>query len=409
MSIANLGKVAESRCPQGCVLCAGGGSRARAAAPAAARRALRAALGDGCGRNVNWAAVAAVAQAKCLARARAGAILSAPLLRAPRELDGPRSALAVAVEEDRPEYVALLLARGADPNAVRVWCDDTPLVICAGFRGNTRVAQLLLAHGAHVDGIGIPVYSSTPTTSSATSSDCSKATTATGDGSTSDISVGDQSSAPSAASSSSDQVAQQAPRRRRRQSRGEAVSEGKANGGSSRKSVRAGDSDAVKSLTALGVAAYRGHVDLVRLLLRHGADVHHVEAVDGCSVLHLVAQGSRAGSNDHMRIAESVLAYGANPAARDLHGNTPSRAAFLAGDQVLAIFLYMHAQARIPHQPMTRHGSAQIPSSSVLTSAMAPSEVSSQTPATFRPLVRPAISKHDVDLFIRAAKRARMS
>jgi hypothetical protein len=396
-------KLVEPRCPLSCILCGGGGSRARAAAPAAARRALRAALGDGCGRNVDWATVAAVAQARCLARARAGAILSAPLLRAPRELDGPRSALAVAVEEDRPEYVALLLARGADPNAVRIWCDDTPLVICAGFRGNTRVAQLLLAHGAHVDGIGIPVYSSAPLVSA-------PSTTTTTGGVAAAITAGSQPSAPPAASSSTDHAPLQAPRRRRYQSRSEKESEGKANGGSSvRESVWAGDSDAIKSLTALGVAAYRGHVDLVRLLLRHGADVHHVEAVDGCSVLHLVAQGSRAGSNDHMRIAESVLAYGANPAARDLHGNTPSRAAFQAGDRVLAIFLYMHAQARMAHQPMTQHSSAQTTPSSVLTSPMAPSVLSSQPLSTLRSLFLPAISKHDVDLFIRAAKRARMS
>jgi hypothetical protein len=167
------------------------------------------------------------------------------------------------------------------------------------------------------------------------------------------------------------------------------------------------DSDAVKSLTALGVAAYRGHVALTSLLLRHGADVDHVEAVDGCSVLHLAAQGSRVGSNEHMQIAETLLAHGANPAARDFNGNTASRAAFVAGDKVLAIFLYMHAQARIVHTPRIAHGTTQVPSA-LVTTVLASSIASPRNRATLS-VYRPAISKHDVDLFIRAAKRARMS
>jgi hypothetical protein len=56
---------------------------------------------------------------------------------------------------DQPNYVALLLAGGADP---ALEFQDfyggyiTPLFLCASFHGNVRVARLLVGAGANIEG-----------------------------------------------------------------------------------------------------------------------------------------------------------------------------------------------------------------------------------------------------------------
>jgi ankyrin repeat protein len=66
-------------------------------------------------------------------------------------LRGRAGALWWAVREDKPDYVGLLLACGADPGASRI-PGMTPLMVCARHHGNVRVARQLLCAGADIDG-----------------------------------------------------------------------------------------------------------------------------------------------------------------------------------------------------------------------------------------------------------------
>jgi ankyrin repeat protein len=66
-------------------------------------------------------------------------------------LRGRAGALWWAVREDKPDYVGLLLACGAEPGASRV-PGMTPLMVCARHHGNVRVARQLLCAGADIDG-----------------------------------------------------------------------------------------------------------------------------------------------------------------------------------------------------------------------------------------------------------------
>lgn len=118
------------------------------------RRCIREALRDGSGSSIDWRAIVDIAQNAELSLSEHNSILSSAVLWGID--DGFRSVLSVAVEEDREEYVGLFLARGADPNRVAAWHEDTPLVICASFRGSVTIARMLLAHGANVEGVGVP-------------------------------------------------------------------------------------------------------------------------------------------------------------------------------------------------------------------------------------------------------------
>lgn len=276
-----------------------------------ARRALRAAVYDGAGRNVDWHAVVSVAQDDKLSAADRARVLSTAVVYG-RD-DGYRSVLSVAVEEDKVDYVSLFLARGADPNSVRAWFYDTPLVICASFRGNCRIAELLLAYGANVDGIGIPERRRRHTCRrhkrrrlvlQAIAQSGFERQTAEDDDvdNVDDIAAAALNDADEAAVSTSHMHPDERP---------------------------------PKSVSALGCAAYRGHLPLVNLLLRHGADVHYVESVDGCGVLHLVAQGSRRASEHHVEITKKLLLAGADPTLKDYSDALPADYAREAGDDRL--------------------------------------------------------------------------
>lgn len=115
---------------------------------------MREALRDGTGRSIDWHAIVRVAQEPELSATDCDDILASAVLWG--HDDGFRSVLSVAVEEDREDYVGLFLARGANPNRVAAWHEDTPLLACASFRGSVSIARKLLAYGAHVEGIGVP-------------------------------------------------------------------------------------------------------------------------------------------------------------------------------------------------------------------------------------------------------------
>jgi len=71
--------------------------------------------------------------------------------------------------------------------------------------------------------------------------------------------------------------------------------------------------------TALMKAAYGGHAEAVRLLLEHGADANARESVtERMTVLMKAAEGGHA----HSDIIESLIAHGADVNAKDKHGET---------------------------------------------------------------------------------------
>lgn len=88
----------------------------------------------------------------------------------------------------------------------------------------------------------------------------------------------------------------------------------------------AGDSELVRAesrgqwgdRTPLHVAAEKGHADIVKTLLRHGADVHARDHGDNATPLHWAA-----GEN-HLETAELLLDHGADPnAVDDMHERGP--------------------------------------------------------------------------------------
>lgn len=80
--------------------------------------------------------------------------------------------------------------------------------------------------------------------------------------------------------------------------------------------------------TALHLAAYFGHAEIVRRLLRAGADVHAVSRND--SRLHPLNSGAAGGD---VGVVEALLAAGANPDARQAGGYTPLMGAAAAGSE----------------------------------------------------------------------------
>jgi uncharacterized protein len=86
------------------------------------------------------------------------------------------------------------------------------------------------------------------------------------------------------------------------------------------------------SKTPLLYATRAGHLDIARLLIRHGANL---ELADGNGVTPLInaiinasiIRVNRAGTSDHLKIAQLLLDAGANVNAADWYGETPLWAA----------------------------------------------------------------------------------
>ncbi|XP_077166705.1 ankyrin repeat domain-containing protein 27 isoform X2 [Paroedura picta] len=88
-------------------------------------------------------------------------------------------------------------------------------------------------------------------------------------------------------------------------------------------------------LTPLHVAALHGRVDLVSLLLRHGADIGAKNSNRATS-LHLACQ------NGHFQVVKCLMESDAKQNKKDIHGNTPLIYACLNGDREIADFLLQH-------------------------------------------------------------------
>lgn len=80
--------------------------------------------------------------------------------------------------------------------------------------------------------------------------------------------------------------------------------------------------------TALHLAAYFGHAEAVRRLLRAGADVHAVSRND--SRLYVLNSGAAGGD---VGVVEALLAGGADPDSRQAGGYTPLMGAAAAGSR----------------------------------------------------------------------------
>jgi ankyrin repeat protein len=80
--------------------------------------------------------------------------------------------------------------------------------------------------------------------------------------------------------------------------------------------IRARDKD---GSTLLHCAAWKGHAELVRVLLDAGADINDHNKNDhwGTTPLHAAAHGNQ------FQVAEVLLSRGADLRAKNLHGRTP--------------------------------------------------------------------------------------
>jgi len=87
--------------------------------------------------------------------------------------------------------------------------------------------------------------------------------------------------------------------------------------------------------TPLHEAALNGRVDIVTLLLEHGADPN-AQVKSGMTPLHLAA------SKGHVDVAKLLLKHGADPNAQDKHGNTPLHDAAFEGHVGIVKLLLDH-------------------------------------------------------------------
>ncbi|MFO7955892.1 MAG: ankyrin repeat domain-containing protein [Candidatus Brocadiia bacterium] len=85
-------------------------------------------------------------------------------------------------------------------------------------------------------------------------------------------------------------------------------------------------------------AAERSDPEMVRLLIEHGADLHHVDA-GGRTALHRVAGARDADPRQQVEILELLIARGLDPTAREEHGDLPLHGAAYAGNATVVEFL----------------------------------------------------------------------
>uniref|UniRef100_A0A670YKS0 VPS9 domain-containing protein n=1 Tax=Pseudonaja textilis TaxID=8673 RepID=A0A670YKS0_PSETE len=96
-------------------------------------------------------------------------------------------------------------------------------------------------------------------------------------------------------------------------------------------------------LMSLHVAALHGHVDLVALLLKHGANIE-AKDVNQAGPLHFACQ------NGHFQVVKYLIECRAKQNRRDIYGNTPLMYACLNGYQEIAAILLQHgASVNLPN------------------------------------------------------------
>ena len=93
--------------------------------------------------------------------------------------------------------------------------------------------------------------------------------------------------------------------------------------------------------TPLLLASYLGKLEMVRLLLDHGAEAN-VEAKEGLKLLHAVALGSFESQEDGVRIAELLLKHGAEVDAQSEDHWTPLHVACRHGKLEMVRLLLDH-------------------------------------------------------------------
>ena len=100
-----------------------------------------------------------------------------------------------------------------------------------------------------------------------------------------------------------------------------------------------GGRDVPSGGTALMLAAARGYIDVVRLLLSHGADPNLADEGGGTALIYTVWKG-------HTEIVRVLLEHGADPEAATRDGRTALRVARRANRDGLVMLLEEHGATR---------------------------------------------------------------